>query len=504
MFNNNKHTNNNQDADDNSRPIDELRNQFLDFYSKASVAEHAGDKLTAVNLYLAAYELAKNVNEDALQNSLVGVKKAWSLVLEMKNRPLAEHIFEIFSKHLPENVLADYSDDLHNLMLDKLEGLGLPMNQLANDENAKDALGKMKNLISSLNDEIQNVDTDKSDNKLAENKNNIQNTQPAKPASNKAEDDKDSYFVRREVNKYKNLVGYDNAIAYMKQKGIVSSGERDQYKQLIDRLNKEHGLNRISFSKTLIFQSPSREDANIFMEATAAEIGMPCIQMHMDDNIHGSSVLCMMAPADSNFKLNPGRTGFNGKGILMLEDIDTWDFPEPSDFGGDDGIASIFSAQMSRGVAEVVNLIEIALEDPNILVVATVGGQVSDGELRKLFTGCEFIKIWIDYPTDQERAAIWSRLAKDHPSLRAFSIQKLVNYSRNMSRYDIEVAVHEALEDAYRQGLKKRQYIPLSILNIVEKLADHQPLDSTEYKTLENVALEDFKKDLGNINDLLK
>ena len=73
-----------------------------------------------------------------------------------------------------------------------------------------------------------------------------------------------------------------------------------------------------------------------------------------------------------------------------------------------------------------------------------------------------------------------------------------------MSRYDIEVAVHEALEDAYRQGLKKRQYIPLSILNIVEKLADHQPLDSTEYKTLENVALEDFKKDLGNINDLLK
>lgn len=77
MFNNDKH-NADQDfgSEDRAKSIDELRSQFLDVYSKASVAEHAGDKLTAVNLYLAAYELAKNVNDDALQNSLVGVKKA--------------------------------------------------------------------------------------------------------------------------------------------------------------------------------------------------------------------------------------------------------------------------------------------------------------------------------------------------------------------------------------------------------------------------------------------
>ena len=73
-----------------------------------------------------------------------------------------------------------------------------------------------------------------------------------------------------------------------------------------------------------------------------------------------------------------------------------------------------------------------------------------------------------------------------------------------MSRYDIEVAVHEALEDAYRLGMQKGEYIPLSIVNIVERLADHQPLDSTEYKKLEDVATEDFKKELENIDDILR
>ena len=279
-------------------------------------------------------------------------------------------------------------------------------------------------------------------------------------------------------------------------------------KEIADIIQKEIRDSRIkgliSITETMIFKSPSRVDANLFMEATASEIGLPCIQMHMDDNIQGSSVLCMMAPADSNFRLNPSRTGFNGKGILMLEDVDTWDFPDASELEGEDGLAGFFNAQMSRGIAEVSNLIEVALEDPNILVMATVGMNVGEEELRKTLDAESFSIIKIDNPTERERAAIWAKLAQDHPSLRAFSTQKLVDYSKNMSRYDIEIAVHEALEDAYRMGIKKGEYIPLSIVNIVERLADHQPLESKEYKKLEDVATADFKKELENIDDILK
>ncbi len=170
----------------------------------------------------------------------------------------------------------------------------------------------------------------------------------------------------------------------------------------------------------------------------------------------------------------------------------------------EDGLAGFFSAQMSRGIAEVTNLIDVALDDPNILVMATVGDKVDEDEVRKNLGADNFTIVRIDNPTDRERAAIWAKLAQDHPSLRAFSTQKLVDYSKNMSRYDIEVAVHEALEDAYKLGMKKGEYIPLSIVNIVERLADHQPLDSSEYKKLEDVATADFKKELENIDDILK
>lgn len=177
--------------------------------------------------------------------------------------------------------------------------------------------------------------------------------------------------------------------------------------------------------------------------------------------------------------------------------------PEIPDSNSEDGISSFLSAQMSRGVSEITNLIDIALEDPNILVMASVGNEVTDNDIKKVLGADNFVVINVDNPTDIERAAIWSKLAKDHPSLRAFSIQKLVNYSKNMSRYDIEIAVQEALEDAYKMGIKKGEYIPLSIVNIIERLADHQPLDSTEYKTLEDLAIADFKKDLENIDDIL-
>ena len=55
---------------------EEIRSRFFDLTTKAAVAENSGEDLSAVNLYLAAYELVKNGSDDALENALVGVKKA--------------------------------------------------------------------------------------------------------------------------------------------------------------------------------------------------------------------------------------------------------------------------------------------------------------------------------------------------------------------------------------------------------------------------------------------
>ena len=72
----------------------------------------------------------------------------------------------------------------------------------------------------------------------------------------------------------------------------------------------------------------------------------------------------------------------------------------------EDGLAGFFSAQMSRGIAEVTNLIDVALDDPNILVMATVGDKVDEDEVRKNLGADNFTIVRIDNPTDRERAAI--------------------------------------------------------------------------------------------------
>ena len=291
-----------------SNSDDEISKKFYELSKQATLAESNGDYLSAVNLYLAAYEAAKN-SEDLLKDAVEGIKKAWNIVLAQKNRPLAEYVFDALCKHMKEPEINTYSDQLHDLMLDKLKGLGVPVGHLQDTNSANDALNKMKDFISGMDD------------KKTQEPKQIQKPKEEKHTENKSAD-KDAYYIRREINKYDNLVGFDNAIQNMRKTGVVGK-ENSERMQLVERLNKEHGLNRISFSETMIFTSPSRVDANLFMEATASEIGLPCIQMHMDDNVQGSSVLCMMAPADSNFRLNPSRTGFNGKGILMLEDVDT-------------------------------------------------------------------------------------------------------------------------------------------------------------------------------------
>lgn len=501
---------------------------------------------SAVYSYLSSYEIAKTLDDECLKIALSGLDNAWDIAIMLKWRSMAENLLEIFNMHKSREELIIYSEKLSSLMIEKLQDLDIVTNnkrqkKLANtvdklrsfvetgydskkgikDSNIETEIRSLQDLINQVKDsKIKNIKISGVENldipddiadqlanilksafseKNQEKEENTKTNQTEKKPNSSM--DNDAYYIKKNILRYENLVGYNEAINYMRELGL-GTNTRSQYKDLIQKLNKEHGLNRASHSKTMIFKSPSRMDAKIFMEATASEINMPIIHLHMEENISGANVLCMMASADSSFRLNPARTGFNGKGILILEDVDKWEFPEVN-FDDLDGFSSFMNAQISRGVAEVINLIEVALEDPNILVLASVKEDVASGQFSKMMFQ-DYFEIFIDFPNDIERLDIWKKLAQDHPSLRAFNLQKLVDYSKNMSRYDIEVAAHEALEEAYQEGIERKQYIPLSITNIIEKLAENQPIDSSEYKQLEDVATEDFKKELDNIDDILK
>ena len=80
---------------------------------------------------------------------------------------------------------------------------------------------------------------------------------------------------------------------------------------------------------------------------------------------------------------------------------------------------------------------------------------------------------------------------------------ELVRLSANLPRYDIYMAAREAIEEAYKQGLVERRYIPVSRENLFDKLAAYQPLDSAEYAELERLVVSDFSASLGDLNDLV-
>lgn len=315
----------------------------------------------------------------------------------------------------------------------------------------------------------------------------------------KAESDLQSLFSGETVMNFETIAGYGNAIALMRDFGI-GMGDDPEFKQFVDMLNAKHGLPQMPALDTLILRSPAREDANRFMMATLGELAAPTIHMRMEENYQGMPVLCVSAHSVDIPKNNSLRDVFAKGGVLVLEDLDLWTSPT-SELGDDPG--SLFLMQLTRGAREAVNLIGSAVSNPEVNVIVTCS---TKGTIDPFFLDMlePMSVIEIDYPTPEERVEIWMDISNSHPSIDSINKADLVRLSANMPRFDIYMAAREAIEEAYKLGLITRCYQPVTRDNLFDKLAAYQPLESEEYSELEDAVIDDFRIDLGHIDDLLK
>lgn len=558
-----------EDKDANSSPSqnNEFDSSCAAYLRRAVKACAAGDEELGLHLYLAAYEKGTRENGGADADAAFALRKAWVLAVKLKERSLAEYIFEKLEPLMDPNELAVCAGQLQSMALEKLEEFGLSREELQEmtDMISQDFLGlggparlmKVEHLTlpsasaakrpakpaassvepkpeadaastpeaasdaAPVHDDAPAASAEASSEAAGE---PVESASASEPPADPAEADGSAALVTLDAQPddaagkmaaeadesavisslenitYKDLAGFDRTIKTMRDFGIGMQDD-PEFQGLVTLLNYRHGLERMPAADSFLFRSPAREDAHRFMTATLGEIGLPAIRMHMEENLQGAPVLCVMAQADNHPRLNSARNAFEGPGVLMLEDLDLWEAPVVD---ADDDLGGFVYATLSRGAREAIILIRSAVENPDVFVIASASdGRAIDGFFYDLLEPLTVVDI--DYPNEDERRAIWLDILHDHPSMRGINLDDLVEFSAGMPRYDLYMAAREAIEDAYKTSLMHRNYVPVTTDNLFEKLAAYQPLDSKEYHALENAVVREFSRGLdGSIDDLLK
>lgn len=224
----------------------------------------------------------------------------------------------------------------------------------------------------------------------------------------------------------------------------------------------------------------------------------------MEENLQGAPVLCVMTHAGSRPRFNVVRKGFDGRGTLVLEDIDQWFGPFDM-LDDEEDLSEVFMrASLSRGAREAIQFVRSAVENPEVHVFASCA---KAHDVAPFFYDLlDPVSVFeIDKPDVAERTEIWTQALRAHPSLAHMSVGDLVRLSAGMARYDMCLAVRETLDEAYREGLAARRYAPVGEARLFEKLAAYQPLDSTVYSELEERVAQEFRARLidASVDDVV-
>lgn len=457
------------------------------YLKRAKEATDSGDALLGAHLYLAAFERSLAEDEILDDEAIDGLKSAWVVACASKERALAEYILEKLTPFLSTDEMSEFAGKLQDLTLDKLGEYGYVRE-------------KLEDIAEMISEELF-MEPLQFDGVSAEEETSLalpgdaDEDLPVKPLIGP---NLESIYGNEENLNYSNLAGYDRTISLMAEFGIGLEGE-SEFDELVNMLNARHGIDRMPAMDTLVFKSDVREDANRMLAATVGEMGLPFIVMRLEDNMAGMPMLSVQAQSMQLPSSHSLKDAFSSRGVLVLEDIDLWGISHP--MPPEEGLPFFFF-QLTRGAREALALIESAVRNPDVVVLASAGNlEGVEGYMLDLLEPISVVEI--DVPTEEERADIWKDIQDKHPSLRDISRQDLVRYTANMARCDIYLACRDAIDEAYKLGLMGRKYKPVTRENLFDKLAAYQPLDSKEYTELEDEVISNFQSDLNHIDDIL-
>ncbi len=485
---------------------DAFRRPAADYSAAAHDAYEAGDRVLAMHLYLTAYEEACKRGPLPDMEAVAALREAWKVACELRERSIAEYIYDKLEPHLPTEEAKEFAVDLQSMALDKLSEFGISRadledvaDMISDEVGAQAHISRVTPLMSTAAPadalSLPKKEDEQADEQAADDEAPAEGGESAESEEAPSK----SCLTARPMG-FSDLVGFEAAIEDVRALGIGVK-EDEEYRLLLDTLRAQHGLDKLSAAGSIVFRASSREDASLLMAAVAGELGLPTLRVQMQPGPQGMPVLCVTTAADRPARMNSNsRLSLESPSVLLLEDIDLWGGPLIEAASATDGEGIMF-ASMSRAAREAFGLIGSAVGNPDIYVLASVAGDAFDqGFLYDAMEPMNIVDIYL--PDELERRRIWNAIALDHPSIRQLDLARLTRVSRNLARFDIVAAAREAVEDAYRQGLKNRRYVPVTQSMMFEHIANFQPLESDEYRFLEDAVATDFLNHLDELENL--
>ena len=457
------------------------------YLERADRAWTGGDRSLAMHLYLAAFEKAQEAGDQPAPGFVEGLKRAWEEACDQKERALAAYVFEKLEPFQDEEESAENAKRLH-----ELDGHDPEESPAPAPRESGDLAELISNHLSGLQ-ALMDLPGSAAVAAFIPQAEGAASSARDGSAGDAAGDDAGAADGGIGVD-YDSLTGYGRAIELMRPYGV--GVKRDAaFERFVADMRARHGIDAMPRTDTILLRSESREDANEFMLATAGEIGQDAVRMYMDETPQGFPVLCVMTSPGFKRRPRAPRNGFEGPGVLMLEDIDLWEVPAV----GDD-VPEGMVPQLSRGAREAVAFIQMAVENPQVTVLATADADARpEGFFATLLGPVSAVDI--DLPDAAERAQIWERQQEEHASLADLDAASLVAYTKGLSRSEIAEAARVAVEEAYRQSIARRAYVPVSKDNIIDKIAAFQPFDTPEYRALEDAAVLEFMRQIDEDSD---
>lgn len=251
-----------------------------DYLERAQAAAEAGDRELAMHLFLTAYEEACKRSPVANDLAIAALRRAWDIACDMKERSLAEYIFDKLEPHLSTDEAPEYAKRLQNLALDKLSEFGISRADLEGvADMISEEIGQNAHITGISPIMSMHIPGDTG-------ADSADDSDEPRPTTASADVHKAAPSKAVPMLRYSDLWASTALSKTLARSGWALKTMRNTVRSWTRCANSTASTAFLPLG-SVVFRTSSREDANTFMQAVVGELGLPAMRIQMQQGPMG-------------------------------------------------------------------------------------------------------------------------------------------------------------------------------------------------------------------------